>query len=120
MNGDFAETRLSGARRTTVKIVPLSLLGLMLALALPMWAGERAVQDRVAPTYPEIAKRLRIGGVVRVEATVDPAGKVTDVKSVSGNHLLQPAAEEAVRHWKFASGAGVTTVAVDVSFSLGN
>jgi TonB family protein len=61
---------------------------------------------------------MRITGLVKVEATVDADGKVTAVKTVTGNHALSPAAEEAVSRWKFAPGAGQATVDVDVNFSL--
>ena len=58
-----------------------AVLALLLALALPgRAADERAVKSRVPPVYPEIAKRMRITGAVKVEATVDAGGKVTDVK----------------------------------------
>jgi TonB family protein len=63
---------------------------------------------------------LKITGVVRIEATVEPDGKVSEVKSISGNHMLSPAAEEAVRRWRFAPGTGVSTVVVDVSFAAAN
>lgn len=95
-----------------------SMCVLVLGMALPCRAGEdRAVKSRVAPVYPELAKRMKIGGVVKVEATVDAEGKVTDVKTVSGNHLLSPAAEDAVRKWKFAPGTENSTVDIDVNFS---
>ena len=81
-------------------------------------AEERAVKSRVAPVYPEIAKRMKISGVVRVEATVDADGKVIDVKPVSGNHTLSEAAEEAVRKWKFVSGPSQSVVDVDLNFEL--
>jgi len=92
----------------------------MIALALPARAGDdRAVKSRVPPVYPEIAKRLRITGEVRLVATVDAQGKVKDVKPVSGNRMLELAAEDAVRQWKFASGDGDADVTVSVNFSLG-
>jgi len=94
-------------------------LALLVALALPARAGDaRAVKSRVAPVYPEIAKRLKIGGEVRLEATVDAQGKVKDVKPVSGHHMLEAAAEDAVRQWKFAPGDGDATVVVAVNFTL--
>jgi hypothetical protein len=34
--------------------------------------------------------------------------------------MLSPAAEEAVRRWRFAPGTGVSTVVVDVSFAAAN
>jgi TonB family protein len=69
--------------------------------------------------YPELAKRMRITGVVRVEATVDADGKVTAVKALSGSHVLSPAAEEAVSKWKYAPADAASTVEVDINFALG-
>ncbi len=109
------------ARQGTARILQLATLALMTTLAVSASAADaRSVQSRVAPTYPEIAKRLKIAGTVRLEVTVDPSGKVTDVKSVSGNHMLTPAAEEAVRRWKFVPGTGIATVPVDINFSADN
>jgi TonB family protein len=88
-------------------------------MALPARAAdERAVKQRVSPVYPEIAKRLRITGEVKVEAKVNADGNVTDAKAVSGNHALGLAAEDAVRKWRFESGAGDSTVTVAVNFAL--
>ena len=81
-------------------------------------AEERAVKSRVAPVYPELAKRMKIMGVVKVEATVDMEGKVTDVKALSGSQTLVPAAEDAVRKWRFAPGDGTAKVTVDINFEL--
>ncbi|MDR3774764.1 MAG: energy transducer TonB [Terracidiphilus sp.] len=89
-------------------------------MALPAKAAdERAIKSKVAPAYPEIAKRMRITGIVKVEATVDAEGKVTAVKTLSGNRTLASAAEEAVSKWRFAPGDGNSTVDVDLNFNLG-
>ncbi len=89
------------------------------ALALPgRAADDRAIKSRVPPVYPELAKRMKISGMVKVEATVDADGKVTDVKTVSGTRALGQAAEDAVRKWRFAPGSGVATVDVDINFTL--
>jgi len=91
--------------------------GLMMALALPgRAADERAVKSRVPPVYPELAKRMKITGVVKVEATVDADGKVTDVKTLSGSRSLSVAAEEAVR--KFVPAAAESTVDVEINFTI--
>jgi TonB family protein len=96
-----------------------AVFALALSLALPARAGDdRAVKTRVPPVYPEIAKRLRITGEVKLEATVDADGKVKAVKAVSGNHVLGEAAEEAVRKWRFEAGTGDAIVVVGVNFSL--
>ncbi len=101
--------------RRSVKAVAL---GMLLAFALPGRADERAIKSRVAPVYPEIAKRMRIAGEVKVEATVDAEGKVTAVKAVSGSGALLTAAEEAVRKWKFVPGDGVAVVVVTLNFEM--
>jgi len=107
-------------RRMRFRHLQAAALAAIVALAMPARAGDdRAVKSRVAPVYPEIAKRMRITGEVRLEATVDAQGKVKDVKPVSGNHMLEVAAEDAVRQWKFVPGDGDTVVTVSVNFSLG-
>lgn len=88
-------------------------------LALPARAADdRAVISRVAPSYPEIAKRMRISGMVKLEVTVSPEGKVTAVKVVSGNGMLGIAAMDAVKKWKFAPAAAESTVEVELNFAM--
>jgi TonB family protein len=106
-------------RKTGPWLLQAAALAAIVALALPARAGDdRAVKSRVPPVYPEIAKRMHITGEVRLIATVDAQGKVKDVKPVSGNHMLELAAEDAVRQWKFATGNGDTDVTVSVDFAL--
>jgi TonB family protein len=89
-----------------------------MALAIPACAaGARPVKSRVPPVYAEIAKRLRIEGSVSVEATVDFFGKVSDVKTLSGNHALAASAEDAVRKWRFLSAPDHSTVLVEINFA---
>ncbi len=93
-------------------------VALLAGMAMPMHAEDRAIKSRVAPVYPEIAKRMKIGGVVKLDVTVDADGKVTDVKPVSGNQMLSAAAQEAVRRWRFAPGTGEATMNIDINFNL--
>jgi periplasmic protein TonB len=53
------------------------------------------------PTYPAIARQNRIQGDVTIELSIDPAGKVTQAKVISGPPFLQQAARDSVRNWKF-------------------
>ncbi|MDX2151022.1 MAG: energy transducer TonB [Bryobacteraceae bacterium] len=61
----------------------------------------KAAIEQPKPEYNPIAKRLRVGGEVVVEASVDETGAVTDVKVVSGNALLSQTVVKAVKDWKF-------------------
>jgi protein TonB len=57
----------------------------------------------VAPVYPEIASRARVSGVVVVECTIDPSGQVTDARVITGHPLLDRAALDAVRQWRYTA-----------------
>jgi TonB family protein len=106
--------------RIGIRVFQGAVLVLALAMAIPAKAtDDRAVKSRVAPVYPEIAKRMKIAGAVRLEALVDAQGKVTDVKTISGNHMLAVAAEDAVRQWKFVPGSSDSSVNVEINFSAG-
>lgn len=120
MNSNVTEVRFRKVRHAAAALLPVAALALLSLVALPARAAdERPVKQRVAPVYPEIAKRMRIGGEVKLEATVDANGKVTEVKALSGNHMLSVAAEDAVRKWRFEPGAGEAHVQVAVNFAAG-
>jgi protein TonB len=60
-----------------------------------------AAVTKVQPEYPAIARQLKLGGTVEVEASIDETGAVTAVKEVSGNPVLAKAAASAVKQWRF-------------------
>jgi periplasmic protein TonB len=77
----------------------------------------------VDPSYPELARRAGVQGIVRLECTIDPSGDVVDVVVKSGHPLLTAAAAEAVRQWRYTAtrlnGAPVAVLmSVTVRFSL--
>ena len=112
----------SAARRLpsiTTLLLRIATCTLVATLALhAAAAGDRAIKTRVAPLYPDLARHLRIAGTVVVEAVVDPAGKVIEVKAVSGSKVLSYAAEEAVRKWTFVAAPEKSTETVDIKFAL--
>jgi periplasmic protein TonB len=57
----------------------------------------------VTPTYPELARRAGVQGVVVLECVIDPSGHVADVKVLRGHPLLEPAAVDAVRQWIYTA-----------------
>jgi periplasmic protein TonB len=77
----------------------------------------------VKPNYPDIAKQARVQGVVILECTISPQGKVTDVKVLRGIPLLDAAAIEAVKQWVYTptllNGVPVPVImTVTVNFRL--
>jgi TonB family protein len=119
MRKSFAFSLLSFRKHLGSNLACIALLALLLAITTDTArADERAVKSRVQPIYPELAKRMKIAGLVSVQATVDAGGKVTDAKATNGNRLLGGAAEDAVRKWKFVPGEGVSVVTVEINFTM--
>jgi len=108
-----------GAKMPRIQWQHLAALALALVFAVPgRAADDRTVKSKVPPTYPELAKRMKITGTVKLEATVDADGKVSAVKTLSGSRALAPAAEDAVSKWRYTAAAGPSTVEVEVTFAL--
>ena len=68
--------------------------------------------------YPELAKRVNASGTVRLEVEVAPNGEVKNVKPLGGHPLLIPAAEDAMRKWKYEPGKETTTAIVEFKFGV--
>ena len=89
----------------------------LFALPLASYAEtHRTVVLRVPPLYPEIARRMRLAGIVIVRATVQANGVVSETHVESGHPLLRAAAEDAVHHWRFAPDSGPSECVVSISF----
>jgi protein TonB len=77
----------------------------------------------VAPVYPPIAQSARVQGVVIIEATIGPDGRVKDAKVLRSIPLLDQAALDAVKQWQFTptllNGVPVPVImTVTVNFTL--
>ena len=57
--------------------------------------------NSVSPAYPALAKTEHVVGDVKIDALIDATGRVTTMKVLSGPALLQRAAMEALRQWKY-------------------
>jgi periplasmic protein TonB len=59
------------------------------------------VIKRVEPVYPAIAKTARVQGTVLLQAVIGKDGTIQNLHVVSGHPLLQGAAMEAVKQWRY-------------------
>jgi len=53
------------------------------------------------PVYPDVARLARIQGDVVIDAVIDTAGNVVQMKLISGHPLLVNSAMAALRQWKY-------------------
>ncbi len=77
----------------------------------------------VAPVYPPIAQAARVSGTVILEALIAEDGSVREVKVLRSATLLDAAAIDAVRQWRFTptllNGTPVQVImSVTVTFTL--
>ena len=79
--------------------------------------SKRKIKSKVAPIYPELAKRMSVGGKVKIEVVITPDGHVRSTKVVGGHPLLVQACQDAVKEWKFVPGSEETTQIVEFSFT---
>jgi TonB family protein len=99
---------------------PLLFIGALALCAAPAFAGNvhRAVVTRVAPVYPELARRMHVTGKVMLMVTIQADGSVSATKVESGHALLTAAAEDAVRRWHFAPNSEASESEIEVNFSI--
>jgi len=108
--------------RTLKRAFALGLLltGVWAATTSPLaWGQEalsRKVKSKVAPAYPDLARRMNITGVVKVLITVTPTGSVKDAKLVGGHPVLATSALDAVKKWRFETGPQESTGIVEFRF----
>ena len=106
-------------------IVPL-LLGATLFGAVFSVGGfgqsniDRKVKTRVSPNYPEIARKMGITGVVKLQVVVAANGTVKETKVIGGHPILINAAVDAVKKWKFETASAESTGTVEVKFDPGS
>ena len=108
-----------GLQRWFLRIVLAVLAGVVFFHAVSGQAQEeiaRKVKTKVPPTYPELARRMSISGVVKVQVVVAPNGSVKNAKIVGGHPLLANAAVDAVKRWRFEPASEETTGVVEFKF----
>jgi periplasmic protein TonB len=76
----------------------------------------RKVVD-VAPRYPALARESHVEGVVILDVIIDETGNVTSTRVLKSVALLDQAAIDAVKHWKFTA-ARLNGVAIPIVMTV--
>jgi TonB family protein len=102
------------------------------ATGAPVNASERVqlspdaaqvISHPVDPSYPLLAKQMKVQGAVVLEALISSGGSIQEIQVLSGPAILSAAAREAVRQWRFKpymqSGRPVDSEArITVNFTI--
>jgi TonB family protein len=107
--------------RSRISLITVALVTMTASLATAQSTPsaphtDRKVASRVAPSYPDLAKKMHIHGIVRVEAVVKANGSVKSTRVLGGNPVLVDSALDAVGKWKFESSQNETTEVVQLVF----
>jgi periplasmic protein TonB len=103
-----AETRIATDASATVRMSPET---------------AQIVSRPVEPSYPLLAKQMKVQGAVVLRALIGKAGNIEDLHVLSGPAILSSAAMEAVKQWRFKpyfqEGRAVETEArITVNFTI--
>ena len=96
--------------------------GALLAMTLGLGAANLQAQEgrkalsNPAPTYPEVAKRLRLTGVVKVQVVIGADGRIKEKNVIGGHPILVSAVEDTLKNWKYAPASGETTTQLEFNF----
>ena len=117
-----------------LKTIGRSILGVVLGLWLvtagtavlcpPAMAQEnvkteelsRKAKTKVAPIYPDVARRMNVSGTVRLSVVVAPNGTVRSSKVIGGHPVLVNAAIDAMKQWKFEPAPTESSGIVEFKF----
>ncbi len=96
--------------------------GALLAMALSLGVANLQAQDgrkvlsNPVPVYPDVAKRLRLVGTVKVQIVIGVDGRIKDKTFIGGHPVLVSAVEETLKNWKYAPSSGETTTQLEFNF----
>lgn len=74
--------------------------------SISVFAEEPACKSKggeIKVVYPELARRMKITGVVRLQLQLSSSGSVREIKVLGGNPILVSAAQQAVKQARYES-----------------
>jgi protein TonB len=86
---------LTGHAQPVVRVAPTKPFTISSGVAAGM------LIQKTPPIYPSIAKAARVAGTVELRATIAKNGTIKDLHIVNGPAMLQQAAVDAVRTWRY-------------------
>src|SRR4051812_45583570 len=108
-------TKMKSSLKKFAPVVMAAVLTLSLNSAA--FAEGRVAKSKASPAYPDLAKRMNISGVVKVELTVAPSGHVLSARAIGGHPLLIDASVTAAKQFKYEASSEETKEVVEFRFN---
>jgi len=77
----------------------------------------RKLVHKVDPAYPTDLRRLKIGGIVKLDLKISANGTVDKVSVVGGNPILADSATRAVKQWQYEPADAPSSMLLNVEFN---
>src|SRR5271157_3981071 len=117
-SGECSDARPGKAKRSFAKwkrgVALICLIALTVAISFAQQA--RKPISSPAPEYPDIAKKMKLTGVVKIEVLIGADGEIKASNVVGGHPILADAAEKALKKWKYAPGNSETKALLEFKF----
>jgi TonB family protein len=79
--------------------------------------GKRKAKFKSAVPYPELARRMKVAGKVKIEVLIAADGHVKSARAVGGHPVLVQSCLDSVKDWKFDSATEETTQIIEFNFT---
>jgi TonB family protein len=91
--------------------------GLLALTGSPVRAqASRKALSNPAPTYPDLARKMHLSGVVKVTLTVGTDGQIKNTEFQGGHPVLIDAVQVALKDWKYAPATSESKILVEFKF----
>jgi len=117
-SNEGSEERLSKAIKMMAKcgrvMVLVSAIALTVAITFAQ-QGRKPVSNPT-PEYPDVAKKMNLTGVVKVEVTIGADGEIKATNVVGGHPILVDAVQKTLKRWKYAPSNSETKALLEFKF----
>jgi TonB family protein len=105
-----------GPKLTKLAARAFLVIALMLSTANLPAQDARKVITNPAPPYPEVAKKFKLTGNVKVQVVIAADGHIKSVRPIGGHPVLVDSVKETLKEWKYAPASSETTTVLEFDF----
>ena len=66
--------------------------------------------------YPEMAKSMKLRGMVKVQVIIGTDGTIKETKVIGGHPMLVESVTETLKRWKYAAASTETVTVLEFDF----